>query len=75
MDRPTFFCCTPFSPIWRNDAMTSILKGNFETKKQVDAKEPEEDDLESRFEKEAMKRLGGSIAFVKKKKVKWNLNE
>ena len=55
--------------------MTSLLKGNFETKKQVDAKEPEEDDLESRFEKEAIKRLGGSIAFVKKKKVKWDLNE
>ncbi len=55
--------------------MTSILKGNFETKKQVDAKEPQDDDLESRFEREAMKRLGGSIAFVKKKKVKWDLNE
>ncbi len=55
--------------------MTSILKGNFETKKRVDAKNPEDDDLETRFERAAMKRLGGSIAFVKKKKVKWDLNE
>ena len=55
--------------------MTSILKGNFETKNRVDAKKPQDDDLESRFEREAMKRLGGSIAFVKKKKVKWDLNE
>ena len=55
--------------------MTSILKGNFETKKKVEAAADQKDDLESRFEREAMKRLGGSIAFVKKKKVKWDLNE
>lgn len=53
--------------------MSSFLKGNFETKKSTDIKEPEEqhDDLETRFEKKAMSRLGGSIAFVSKKKVKW----
>ena len=52
--------------------MSSFLKGNFETKKKVDVKtESEHDDLETRFEKKAMSRLGGSIAFVSKKKVKW----
>ena len=28
--------------------------------------------LEERFEKEALKKLGGSIAFVSKKKVLWD---
>ena len=55
--------------------MTSVLKGNFETKKSVESRSDGEDDLETRFEREAMKRLGGSIAFVKKKKVKWDLSE
>lgn len=52
--------------------MTSVLKGNFQAAKAVDAKaKPEADDLDSRFEREAMKKLGGSIAYVAKKKVKW----
>jgi len=52
--------------------MTSVLKGNFQAAKAVDAKtRAEPDDLESRFEREAMKKLGGSIAYVAKKKVKW----
>ncbi len=55
--------------------MTSVLKGNFETKKKVEVKEQKTEDLETRFEREAMKRLGGSIAFVAKKKVKWDLKE
>lgn len=56
--------------------MSDILKGNFETKEKVEeTKEEDKTDLESRFEKEAMKRLGGSIAFVAKKKVKWDLND
>lgn len=52
--------------------MNKILKGNFETKKTVEAKDTEED-LEARFEREAMKHLGGSIAYVSKKKVNWDL--
>ena len=49
--------------------MPSVLKGNFEPKKKVELKEEAaQDDLESRFEQEALKRLGGSIAFVSKKK-------
>lgn len=51
--------------------MTSVLKGNFETKKKVDAGNEEKEDIEGRFEREAMKRLGGSIAFVRKKQVDW----
>jgi hypothetical protein len=55
--------------------MTSFLKGNFETKKNVSEGKQQIEDLESRFEREAMKRLGGSIAFVSKKKVKWSEDE
>ncbi len=56
--------------------MSSVLKGNFKTNKQVHADAGDDkDDLEARFEKEAMKRLGGSIAFVSKKKVKWDLKD
>ena len=54
----------------------SLLKGNYNTKKNVDAKkENNPDSLEDKFEKEAMKHFGGSIAFVKKKKVEWNLKD
>lgn len=52
--------------------MTSYLRGNFTPKKEVVAgKAKSGDDLEERFEREALKRLGGSIAFVSKKKVNW----
>ena len=52
--------------------MPDILRGNFTPKAKVSAKEEEQNDsLEDRFEREALKRLGGSIAFVRKKKVKW----
>lgn len=54
--------------------MTSVLKGNFKPQKEVEIKK-EEENLESRFEKTALKRLGGSIAFVSKKKVKWEADE
>ncbi len=51
-------------------------RGNFETKKQVVGKdEKKEETLEDRFENEALKRLGGSVAFVSKKKVKWGLED
>ena len=51
----------------------SVLKGNFKTKNSVaeGASSSDPDDLEARFEKEALKRLGGSIVFVSKKKVLW----
>jgi hypothetical protein len=50
--------------------MTDILKGNFKPKREVEIK-TETETLEGRFEREAMKRLGGSIAFVAKHKVMW----
>jgi hypothetical protein len=54
--------------------MSSVLKGNFQTKKEVKVEETraDADNAEDRFEREAMKRLGGSIAFVSKKKVMWD---
>jgi hypothetical protein len=53
--------------------MSEFLKGNFKIKKSVNSpSEGEEGSLESRFEKEALKKLGGSIAFVSKKKVLWD---
>jgi hypothetical protein len=51
--------------------MTDVLKGNFTPQKKVEA-EKKEDTLEDRFEREALNRLGGSIAFVSKKKIKWD---
>lgn len=45
----------------------SVLKGNFEPKRAVTMDEHEED-LTTKFEREAIKRLGGSICFVSKKK-------
>jgi len=55
--------------------MADVLKGNFIPKKKVTVSEHEEGDLESRFEREALKRLGGSIAFGSKKKGKWDLKD
>ena len=54
--------------------MSGVLKGNFETEKKVEA-EQDKTDVESKFEKEALKHLGGSIAFVAKKRVKWDSDE
>jgi hypothetical protein len=56
--------------------MNEFLKGNFKTKKQVANLSREgEISLEERFEREALKKLGGSIAFVSKKKVLWDEND
>lgn len=57
--------------------MSSVLKGNFQPKKNVDTPSSENKavDLETQFEMEALKRLGGSIAFVKKKKVAWDMED
>tara|TARA_B100000427_G_scaffold95083_1_gene78331 strand:+ start:233 stop:403 length:171 start_codon:yes stop_codon:yes gene_type:complete len=54
--------------------MANVLKGNFQTQNTVDARKPD-DDVEARFESEALKHLGGSIAFVSKKRVKWNVKD
>ena len=55
--------------------MSDLLKGNFKTKKKVkseESKNKDENNLEAQFEMEALKRLGGSIAFVSKRKVMWS---
>ena len=51
--------------------MAELLKGNFKTKKKVVAENETGESLEDRFEREALARLGGSIAFVAKRKVVW----
>jgi hypothetical protein len=53
---------------------SDVLKGNFEPRKRVVSPEREET-LEDRFEMEAKKRLGGSIAYVSKKKVTWDADK
>jgi hypothetical protein len=57
--------------------MSNILKGNYKTKNKVkdEKKADNTNDLEAQFEKEALKHLGGSIAFVSKKKVLWETKE
>lgn len=52
--------------------MKDLLKGNFQTKNDVVATTDKEESVEDRFEREAMRKLGGSICFVAKKKVKWS---
>jgi hypothetical protein len=51
-----------------------VLRGNFRPRKTVQATEVA-DDLNTRFEREALKRLGGSIAFVSKKKFLYGVKE
>lgn len=55
--------------------MPAVLKGNFTPKSSVEVDTQKEPSLEERFEMEALKRLGGSMAVVSKKKVMWDLNK
>lgn len=50
--------------------MSDLLKGNFKVAREVQG-DQQQTSLEERFEREALKKLGGSIAFVSKKKVMW----
>lgn len=53
--------------------MSDVLKGNFKPKTAVTTEKGiEAETLENRFEREALKRLGGSMAFVKKHQVLWD---
>jgi hypothetical protein len=52
--------------------MSDFLKGNFETEKKVTAETKKKETLEERFEREAMKHIGGSMVYVSKKKVVWD---
>lgn len=51
-----------------------VLKGNFTPRQPVEISETKED-LTTQFEREALKRLGGSIAFVSKKKFLYGMNK
>lgn len=51
-----------------------LLRGNFRPKKRVVKREVYEG-LTAKFEREALKRLGGSIAFVSKKKFLYGMNQ
>lgn len=51
--------------------MKDILKGNFQTKTKVVVEPDKKDTLEEKFEKAAKARLGGSVAYVAKKRVVW----
>ena len=54
----------------------SLLKGNYKLKNQIKKKKLSQDEeLEMKFEKEAQKRLGGSMVYVSKKKINWDLKE
>lgn len=55
--------------------MSDVLKGNFKTKTEVKVADVVPETVEDRFEREAKKRLGGSIAYVAKKKVMWDLKD
>jgi len=52
--------------------MSNLLKGNFSTENTVVNTRDKNESLEQRFEKEALKKLGGSIAFVAKQEVLWD---
>lgn len=54
--------------------MSDILKGNFMPLKPVEVHQSE-DDLNAQFEREALRRLGGSIAFVSKKKFLYGIGQ
>lgn len=54
--------------------MSDLLKGNFKVKQKVDDLKTEST-AEEQFEREALKKLGGSIAFVARQKVMWDKPE
>ena len=57
--------------------MSKLIKGNFNVKNEIKDENnlDSSDTLEDQFEKEALKHLGGSIAFVSKRKVLWDQKE
>jgi hypothetical protein len=55
--------------------MSKLLRGNFEPAREVNDTTAGKESLQERFEREALKKLGGSIAFVAKKEVMWGDEE
>ena len=62
----------PYPNLIKGTKMKPVLKGNFSVKREVSLEQAKETTLEDQFEKAALKRLGGSIAFVSKRKVMWD---
>jgi len=54
--------------------MSELLKGNFKVNKAIDDQKSEST-AEEKFEREALRKLGGSIAFVSRQKVMWDKSE
>lgn len=54
--------------------MSDLLKGNYKLTRNIED-EKAEPTVEQQFEREALKKLGGSIAFVAKHKVMWDKTE
>ncbi len=54
--------------------MSKLLRGNFDARSDVKI-ESNGEDIEARFERAAMARLGGSIGYVSRKKFLWNGEE
>jgi hypothetical protein len=54
--------------------MSELIKGNFKVNKAIDDQKSEPT-VEEQFEREALKKLGGSIAFVSRQKVMWDKPE
>jgi len=53
--------------------MSQYLQGNFKVKNDVETMPEANDDSDTgKFEREAMKRLGGSITFVARNKFVWD---
>jgi hypothetical protein len=53
-----------------------FLKGNYKVKKKIKTKKlSKEQKLEKAFEANANKRIGGSMVYVSKEKVNWDLEE
>lgn len=51
--------------------MANYLKGNYEVKGDVDTPEKKSETASDAFEDAALRRLGGSIAYVARKKFLW----
>ena len=55
--------------------MPEFLKGNFKTRRIVQQDQDSSDRINEEFERTALKRLGGSIAFVSRKGFIWEGDE
>ena len=57
--------------------MNKLIKGNYDTNNIIDDNDniEEKDSLENEFEKAALNKLGGSIAYVSRRRVMWSVKD